>query len=514
MTISLGRVALGVAAFGVLLGDARARAQDSQPTPPAPCDARPATGTGPAPAPCASSDAPPLAVVGGTPITAADLDEQARAAVARRDAALARLWRDSVEETVRDRLLSREAAERHATPETVYFDVAVRPLKRPSEREIRSEYEAAKKRGERRKYEQVREFFAGTILDREESSRYRAWCEKAAKRVPVRYEAAADDPSAPAEAAVASVGGETLRASDVLPRYGPLRATVLRAVYEKQRLALEAAIHKRLLDSEAARRGVAPEALARTEIQERIAPVTDADVAAEFEKYRDMFDGGLAENAAEIREYLEERRRVEAVKRFDASVAGDRGVRQALAEPALFVSSVSDARSPSRGPADASVTLVEFGDFQCPACGMMHRVVERLLRTRGDRVRFEFREFPLPMHPRARRAAEAAMAADAQGKFWEYYEILYSHQKALDDASLRRWAAQCGLDARRFAHDLDSRAYGPRVVKDQRDGRRANVRWTPFFFVNGVEFSSEEPDGLEKAVDAALAGAPAGAAAH
>ncbi|HEX4439834.1 MAG TPA: thioredoxin domain-containing protein [Thermoanaerobaculia bacterium] len=242
-------------------------------------------------------------------------------------------------------------------------------------------------------------------------------------------------------------------------------------------------------------------------------PVSDSDVAAEFEKYRDMFDGGLAENAAEIREYLEERRRTEAVKRFDASVAEAPGVRAALAETPRFVASVADDRSPSRGPADARVTLVEFGDFECPACGMMHRVVENLLRTRGDRVRFEFRQFPLSMHPRARRAAEAAMAADAQGKFWEYYELLFTHQKALDDASLRRYAARCGLDARRFARDLESRAYGSCVVKDQRDGRRANVRWTPFYFVNGVEYYSEEPDGLEKAVDAVL-DAPAAAAAH
>jgi protein-disulfide isomerase len=457
---------------------------------------------------------PALAVVGGSPITVADLDEQARAAAANRDAALARLWRESVEETVRDRLLEREAAARHATPEALYFEDAVRPLKRPSDAEVRKEYAAAKKRGERRKYEKVRDFYAGTILDRGESSRYRAWCERMEKRVSVRYEAAADGASAPPDAAVASVAGESVHAADVLPRYGPLRAALLRDVFDRQHLALDAAVHKRLLDTEAARRGVSPEELARAEVQEKVVPVSDSDVAAEFEKYRDMFDGGLAENAAEIREYLEERRRTEAVKRFDASVAEAPGVRATLAEPPRFVASVADDRSPSRGPADARVTLVEFGDFECPACGMMHRVVEKLLRTRGDRVRFEFRQFPLSMHPRARRAAEAAMAAAAQGKFWEYYELLFTHQKALDDASLRRYAAQCGLDARRFARDLESRAYGSRVVRDQRDGRRANVRWTPFYFVNGVEFSSEEPDGLEKAVDAALDAAPAAAAAH
>ena len=140
-----------------------------------------------------------------------------------------------------------------------------------------------------------------------------------------------------------------------------------------------------------------------------------------------------------------------------------------------------------RGPAEASITLVEYGDFECPFCGMAYPVVRELGRRLGDRLRVVFRHFPLrDQHPHAQHAAEAAEAAAAQGKFWEMHDRLFEHQQALDDGLLIRYAADLGLDTARFRRDLAKHRYREQVQEDVLSGLHSGVRGTPTFFVNGV----------------------------
>jgi protein-disulfide isomerase len=143
-------------------------------------------------------------------------------------------------------------------------------------------------------------------------------------------------------------------------------------------------------------------------------------------------------------------------------------------------------RDHTLGPADAPVTLVEYGDFECPYCRMAHPIVKALRRTLGDRLRVVFRHFPLAeVHPHARHAAEAAEAAGAQGKFWEMHEMLFAHQDALEDEDLVEYAATLGLDVDRFARELAGGTYRQRVRDDFRSGMRSGANGTPTFFVNG-----------------------------
>src|ERR687883_1092801 len=122
----------------------------------------------------------------------------------------------------------------------------------------------------------------------------------------------------------------------------------------------------------------------------------------------------------------------------------------------------------TRGPTDAPVTLVEYGDFECPFCGRAYPAVERLLEQHPNQVRFGSRHFPRPEHPHARHAAEAAAAAAAQSEqgFWRMYHALFTHQQALDDASLAGYAADSGLDVERFKRDMAAHVYAPRVQRD------------------------------------------------
>jgi NhaA family Na+:H+ antiporter len=133
------------------------------------------------------------------------------------------------------------------------------------------------------------------------------------------------------------------------------------------------------------------------------------------------------------------------------------------------------------------VTLVEYGDFQCPYCGDAYPVVQALLERFDGRLRFVFRHMPQPdLHPRAQAAAEAAEAAAAQGRFWEMHDRLFTHQHELSDAELRSHAEALGLDLERFDRELREGAHASRVEEDYESGVRSGTPSTPRFFVNGV----------------------------
>ncbi|HWE62710.1 MAG TPA: thioredoxin domain-containing protein [Chloroflexota bacterium] len=140
-----------------------------------------------------------------------------------------------------------------------------------------------------------------------------------------------------------------------------------------------------------------------------------------------------------------------------------------------------------QGPATAPVTLVEYGDFECPYCGAAHLIVKAIQQQLGDQLRFVFRHFPLAtVHPHAEHAAEASEAAAAQGRFWEMHDTLYEHQDALDDLHLLAYAQTLGLDTERFAREMAAHVYAPRVREDFLSGVLSGVNGTPTFFINGV----------------------------
>ena len=151
------------------------------------------------------------------------------------------------------------------------------------------------------------------------------------------------------------------------------------------------------------------------------------------------------------------------------------------------------------GPDDAPVTLVEYGDFQCPHCARAHRVLTQVLKRLGGRVRFVFRHFPLAeSHPDAVHAAEASESVAAQAgeeAFWRMHDLMYDHQRdsddSLDDAHLVRYAEQAGADPATVALDLSADAYEEKVKSSFMSGVRSGVNGTPTFFINGTRFEGE-----------------------
>ncbi|WP_247004657.1 DsbA family protein [Halosolutus gelatinilyticus] len=144
-----------------------------------------------------------------------------------------------------------------------------------------------------------------------------------------------------------------------------------------------------------------------------------------------------------------------------------------------------------QGPDDAAVTLVEYGDYQCPYCGQAYPVIKEVQDRFEDDLRFVFRNFPLThVHEHAQHAAEAAEAAGAQGEaeFWAMHDLLYEHQDALDDESLSTYADQLGLDSERFRRDVESHAFEERIHEQFIGGARSGVNGTPTFYINGERY--------------------------
>jgi len=159
-----------------------------------------------------------------------------------------------------------------------------------------------------------------------------------------------------------------------------------------------------------------------------------------------------------------------------------------MEEFAKLSQSVSE-RDHAQGSADAPLTLVEYGDYQCPYCGAAYPVVKHLQKKLGENLRFVFRNFPLnEAHPYALLAAETAEAAALQGKFWEMHDLIYEHQADLGPEIIPAWAKQVGLDLKKFAIDIQQSAINKRIKEDRQSGIRSGVNGTPTFYINGIRY--------------------------
>ena len=163
------------------------------------------------------------------------------------------------------------------------------------------------------------------------------------------------------------------------------------------------------------------------------------------------------------------------------------------------------------GPASAAVTIIEYGDYECPFCRGAARDVHRLLDEYPGQIRLVFRNFPIPqLHPHAEQAAEAAEAAAAQGKFWEMYDLLLRDGARLDLDSLLGYAERLGLDVSRLQNEVLGNVYATRIERDVREGIQSGVNATPKFYVNGARIDGKVPlEGLFDAVEQAVGAVPA-----
>jgi protein-disulfide isomerase len=331
----------------------------------------------------------------------------------------------------------------------------------------------------------------------------------AAWAAPSAVVAAATPAPAPPAAApsdvVAVIAGEPFTARELEEAAGPRLFQLRSQQYLAQRQILDDAIATRLLEREAAQRKVTVEELTRQEVSAKVAPVTEAEQKAFYEQNKPRF-GPLTEAEAlkRIETGLGQQRADQRRAEFVGTLRARAGVRVLLDPPRLAVETAGD---PSRGPADAPVTIVEFSDFQCPFCSRAIDTLKKIEENYAGKVRLVYRDYPLvQIHPSAARAAEAAACANDQGKFWAMHDLLFAHQDKLEAADLKKHAADLGLDTAAFDQCLDSGRHAEGWQKDTADAERYGVSSTPAFFINGRLVVGAQPyEAFSQVIDDELA---------
>jgi protein-disulfide isomerase len=211
------------------------------------------------------------------------------------------------------------------------------------------------------------------------------------------------------------------------------------------------------------------------------AEVNDAAVDAFYEENKARIPQPKEQVAPQIRQYLQQRGQFEAREKFFKGLESKYKVDMKLEPLRAEVA----ATGPAKGPAQAPVTIVEFSDFQCPFCARVNPTLEQVRAKYGDKVRIVFRQYPLDMHPQARKAAEASLCANEQGKFWEMHDAMFANQQLLGVDDLKAKAVGLGLNADSFNSCLDSGKFGSQIAQDLEAGSAAGVSGTPALFING-----------------------------
>jgi protein-disulfide isomerase len=270
-------------------------------------------------------------------------------------------------------------------------------------------------------------------------------------------------------------------------------------LYELRSDMLDQMIRERLLEAEGKRRGVPAEAVVELELKD-MGPIPDEEVVTFYQQnFEKQGEVKLDEIRPQIQKYLESRRAAEVPQRLRERAK----VAVHLVAPRFDVA----ADGPSKGPADARITIIEFSDFQCPYCQRSLATMEQVMAKYPGQVRLIYRHLPLDrIHPHARGAAEAAACADEQGQFWAYHDKLFANNRALAKEDLLRYAGETGLDAQRFGTCVEERRFKDKVEADLQAARAVGISGTPAFVVNGVLLSGAQPaEEFYAVIDAALA---------
>ncbi len=311
----------------------------------------------------------------------------------------------------------------------------------------------------------------------------------------------------PADRVVATYNGGKITYGELEVEAKPKLQEIQNQMYTARKEVLERMAVERIVKAEAAKKGQTEEQYIQARVEALpVSQPSDADVKEFFDRLKAAGrippDTKLEQIKDQLVQAMVNQQRRASVQKVIEELRTAANLQIDLPPPRVEVA----ATGPARGPTDAKVTIVEFSDFQCPYCGAAYTTVEQLMQQYAGKVKLVFRQFPLPIHPQAEKAAEASLCAQDQGKFWEFHDLLFKNQKKLDVSDLKTYAGSAGLDAAKFATCLDSGEKKKQVDQDLEAGQAAGVNGTPAFFINGVFLNGAMPiEEFKKVIDPELA---------
>src|ERR1700730_13228252 len=283
---------------------------------------------------------------------------------------------------------------------------------------------------------------------------------------------------------VAEVNGDKLTVADLEQKEATELLQSRYKYYQAERKALDNLIDQHLLEMQASKENLTVDQLLQREVTSKLkADPTEEQLRIYYEGVET--DQPFEAMREQILQHIREARQTKARAAYLKGLRSHAQISIALTSP---TAPVELTRSPVRGNRDAPVVLVEFADYQCPYCQKIHPDLEKLQKEYGNRLALVYKDYPLPMHPYAQKAAEAARCAGNQGKFWEFHDMLFAGKK-LQPADLREQARTLNLDEQQFDKCLVEGAEAADVEKDAAEARSLGITGTPSFFINGHFFS-------------------------
>lgn len=298
--------------------------------------------------------------------------------------------------------------------------------------------------------------------------------------------------SGPPTDKVATVGSRTITRGELEDQVRAKLIELDNQRYDALREGLDEMIAEELVKQEAKDRGMSVDALQKAEIQDKVKAPTDEEIQKVYEDNKAQLKGQTLDQVKpQILQYLNGQRSQERLSAYIEELKAKHKTSIALKPPLV---DVATAGRPERGGgAKAPVTIIEFSDYQCPFCKRAEDSVNKVMQVYGDKVRLVYRDFPLPMHPNARPASEAAACANAQGKYWEYHAKLFENQGQLGEEKLKQYAKDLALDSAKFDDCLAKKPFKAAIDQDIADGGKVGVTGTPAFFINGRMLSGAQP---------------------
>jgi protein-disulfide isomerase len=447
----------------------------------------------------------PLATVNGESITTANIDPKVRQELEALDARIAEARRQVLELQINTLLLESEAAKRRMSSQDLYNLEIAKKVTEPTASEIDQFIQNNRNQLSQTDPGSIRAEVVEYLKGEREAQITDAFLKRMRISNPVVNVTPAKGSSLPPDTVIVTVGGRPITAGRIDERLKPIVYKLRLNSYQLAQQTLDVTINDLLLIAEASRRNVPPEEIVRKEITEKVRAPTDAEVAKFYSDNKARISGELEAVSNQIATYLQDQDRRRLETELSKRLRAGANIRLLISEPALPVQSISADDDPARGDANAPITIVEFTDFQCPSCAALQPILEEVLKSYGNKVRLVVRDFPLARHANARKAAEAANAANAQGKFFEYSALLFKRQDKLDLPSLKQYASELGLNRTRFDVELDGGKYAAEVKHDLDDGEAYGVDSTPAVFVNGVALREMSVDALRALIDRGLA---------
>jgi len=442
-----------------------------------------------------------LAQVDGQTITTADIDPEVARQFATLNKQIADAQRQILEVQINTLLLDAEARKRRISSQQLYDLEVSKRVSEPTEAEI-SRFVTENR--DQLDSNADRDRLAGYLRSERETKLSEEFVQRLRSTNSVIMGANPNMAGLAPATVLATVAGQPITTAMLAERLKPVIYRLRFSTYRVTKEAIEKTTNDLLLLAEASRRKVPPEEIVRAEVTDKLHAPTEAEVVAFYDENKPRINADLDTVRNQIAAYLQEQEESRLQKQLSERLRKGASIRLLITEPEPPALTISVDDDPLKGEATAAVTIVEFTDFQCPACAAMQPLLEQALKAYAGKVKLVVRDFPLPMHANARKAAEAANAAHAQGKFFEYTALLFKRQSALDIASLKKYASEIGLNRVQFDAALDKGTYAPEVRHDIEDGQMYGIESTPTIYVDGVQLTILTNEALNAAINSAL----------